>query len=79
LFWAELDKIKIEWEVKLDALLFFTFLLGMIAGCLSYFFLNTMLVGSIIIGAAAWPFLFIIWRQWIVLEINDLINTSCIM
>jgi len=38
-----------------------------------------MLVGSIIIAAAAWPFLFIIWRQWIVLEIKDLINTSCIM
>ncbi len=79
LFWSEMDKIKIEWEIKFNALLFYTFLLGLIAGCLSWFFINTMLVGSIIIGVAAWPFLFIILRQWIVLEINDLIETSCTM
>lgn len=79
LFWSEMDKIKIEWDTKLDSILFFTFLLGIIAGCLSGFFLNTMLVGSIIIGAAAWTFLFILWSQWVILEINDLIETSCNM
>lgn len=79
LFWSEMDKIKIEWEIKLNTLLFFTFLLGLIAGCLCWFFLNTMLLGSIIIGAAVWPFLFIIWGQWIILEINDLVETSCTM
>lgn len=79
LFWSEMDKIKIEWDIKLDTILFFTFLLGIIAGCLSGFFLNTMVVGSIIIGAAAWTFLFILWSQWVILEINDLIETSCNM
>ena len=77
--WSDMNKIRLEWEIKLDSLLFFTFLLGVISGFLSYKFLDIILIDSIIVSLAAWPFLFIIGRKWIILQIEDLIETSCIM
>lgn len=79
LFWAEADKTKVVWEIKLNSLLFFTFLLGAIAGALSYLFLDTKLVGSIIILLVAWISAFLIWRQYAIFEMNDLIKTSTLM
>ena len=79
LHWSDMNKIRLEWEIKLNSLLFFTFLLSVIAGFLSWGFLNTNLIGSVGVGAATWVFVFILWRQWIVLQMDDLIETSCIM
>ena len=79
LFMAETDKTKVVWEIKLNSLLFFTFLLGAIAGVLSYAFLDTKLIGSIIILFAAWVSSFLIWRQYAIFEMNDLIQTSTLM
>lgn len=75
----EKDQIKVEWEIKLDSLLFKTFFIGAIAGCLSCLFLDTMLVGSIVITAAAWISVFLAWRQYSIFEMKDLIQTSYLM
>ena len=79
LFWAEADKTKVVWEIKLNSLLFFTFLLGAIAGGLSFLFLDTKLIGSLVILLAAWTSAFLIWRQYAIFEMNDLIQTSTLM
>jgi len=75
----EKDQIKVEWEIKLDSLLFITFIIGAIAGFLSYLLLDTMLIGSIVITAAAWLSAFLAWRQYTIFEMRDLIQTSCFM
>lgn len=75
----EKGQIKVEWEIKLDSLLLVTFIIGAIAGFLSYVFLDTMLIGSIVITAAAWLSAFLAWRQYTIFEMRDLIQTSCLM
>jgi len=75
----EKDHIKVEWEIKLDSLLFVTFIIGAIAGFLSYVFLDTMLIGSTVITAAAWLSAFLAWRQYTIFEMRDLIQTSCLI
>ena len=75
----EKDQIKVEWEIKLDSLLFITFLIGAIAGFLSYLLLDTMLIGSIVITAATWLAAFLAWRQYTIFEMKDLIQTSYLM
>ena len=76
---SEVDKIKLVWEIKLDTLLFFTLLLGVIAACVSFLFLDTGWIDSMIAGVLAWVALFIGWRQYIIFQIGDLIKTSCLM
>ena len=79
LHWSDMNKIRLEWEIRLNSLFYFTFLLSVIAGFLSWKFLDTNLIGSVGVGATSWVFVFILWRQWIILEMEDLFETSCNM
>lgn len=76
---SELNKIKLLWEINLGNLLFFTLVLGMIATCFSFLFLDAQWIDSIIAGTLAWIAVFIGWRQYIIFQIKDLIKTSCLM
>jgi hypothetical protein len=76
---SEIDKIKLVWEIKLDTLFFFTLSLGVIAGFVSFLFLDTQWIDSIIAGVLTWIAVFIGWRQYIIFQIGDLIKTSCLM
>ncbi|HEY3390882.1 MAG TPA: hypothetical protein VGK38_14990 [Prolixibacteraceae bacterium] len=79
LSWLDVDKIKLEWIIMLDSILWMTLLFGVIAGSLSFMFLDAKLVASVIIGAAAWFSVFIVWRQYTIVQMKDLIKTSCLM
>jgi hypothetical protein len=76
---SETEKIKLVWEIKLDTLFFFTMLLGVIAAFVSFLFLDTQWIDSIIAGVLTWIAVFIGWRQYIIFQIGDLIKTSCLM
>jgi len=75
----EKDKIKLDWKVSFEYVLFTTFLFGVIAGCISPMFIDPKLrlISAVLVGTGIWLASFVAGRYWIIFYMEDFFESSC--
>jgi len=71
------NKIKLEWEVKLDSIGFLAMLIGMTISFFSYFSLHIELIKAVITGLVICSSIFLVGRYFIIAQMEELIGRSC--
>lgn len=75
---TDINKIKLEWEVKLDSIGFLAILIGLIVGSFSNYSLHIELIKAVIAGLVICSSIFLVGRYFIIAQMEDLIKLSCL-